>query len=61
MRNVSPSLGLCDHFPGCGILNYGPGRAWSLMVCIFQGVPRDTSNNRSLTLSMVSPKISLLP
>ena len=34
-----PSLGLSDHLPGCGILNYRPGRAWSLMVCIFEGCP----------------------
>ena len=36
IRNVSPSLGLSDHFPGCGILNYRPGRDWSLMVCILE-------------------------
>ena len=24
IRNVSPSVGLSDHFPGCGILNYRP-------------------------------------
>ena len=27
IRNVSPSLVLCDHFPGGGILNYDIGQA----------------------------------
>ena len=35
LRNISPSLGLCDHFPGSGILNYRPDRDWSLRVCYF--------------------------
>ena len=39
IRNVSPSLGLSDNFPVCEILNYMPGRAWSLMVYIFEGCP----------------------
>ena len=34
-KNVSPSLGLCDHFPDCGILNYTSDRDRSLMVCLF--------------------------
>ena len=42
LRNISPSLGLCDHFPGSGILNYRPDRDWSLRVCYFG----DTSENR---------------
>ena len=33
LRNISSSLGLCDHFPGSGILNYRPDRDWSLRVC----------------------------
>ena len=37
LRNISPSLGLCDHFPGNGILNYRPNRDWSLRVCYFGG------------------------
>ena len=37
LRNVNPSLGLCDHFPGCGILNYRSDRDWSLRVCYFWG------------------------
>ena len=37
LRNVSPSLGLSDHFPGCGILNYRSGRDWSVRVCYFWG------------------------
>ena len=37
LRNVSPSLGLSDHFPGCGILNYRSDRDWSLRVCYFGG------------------------
>ena len=37
IRNVSPSLGLSDHFPGCGILNYRSDRDWSLRVCYFGG------------------------
>ena len=36
-RNVSPSLGLFDYFPGCGILNYRSDRDWSLRVCYFGG------------------------
>ena len=37
LRNVSPSLGLSDHFPGHGILNYKSNRDWSLRVCYFGG------------------------
>ena len=37
LRNVSLSLGLSDHFPGCGILNYRSDRDWSLRVCYFGG------------------------
>ena len=29
LRKVSPSLGLSDHFFGCGILNYRSDRDWS--------------------------------
>ena len=35
LRNVSPSLGLSDHFPGCGILNYRSDRDWSLRAYYF--------------------------
>ena len=37
LRNVRPSLGLSNHFPGCGILNYWSDRDWSLRVCFFGG------------------------
>ena len=40
LRNVSPSLGLSDHFSGCGILNYRSDRDWSLRVCYFGGALR---------------------
>ena len=37
LRKVSPSLGLSDHFPGCGILNYMSDWDWSLRVVFFGG------------------------
>ena len=37
LRNDSPFLGLSDHFPVCGILNYRLYRDWSLRVCYFGG------------------------
>ena len=37
IRNISPSLGLSDHFPGCGILNYRSDRDGSLRGCYFGG------------------------
>ena len=42
LRKVSPSLGLSDHFPGCGILNYRSDRDWSLIL----GMLFDNSENR---------------
>ena len=37
LRNVSPSLSLSDHFPGCGILNYRSDRDWLLRGCYSGG------------------------
>ena len=37
LRLVSSSVGLSDHFPGGGILNYRSGRDWSLRACYFGG------------------------
>ena len=54
--NVSPSLSLCEPFPGCWILNFRPDRAIDGLYIL-----GNTSNKRSLTLSLVSPKIGLLP
>ena len=37
LRNVSPSLVLCDHFPGGGILELQTGSSWEwpFNVCLF--------------------------
>ena len=37
LRNVSPSLVLCDHFPGGGILELQTGSSWEwpFIVCLF--------------------------
>ena len=37
LRNVSPSLVLCDHFPGGGILELQNGSSWEwpFIVCLF--------------------------
>ena len=37
LRNVSPSLGQSDQFPGSGILHYRLDRDWLLRVCYFWG------------------------
>ena len=37
LRNFSPSLVLCDHFPGGGILELQTGSSWEwpLAICLF--------------------------
>ena len=37
LRNVSPSLVLCGHFPGGGILELQTGSSWEwpFIVCLF--------------------------
>ena len=37
LRNVRPSLVLCDHFPGGGILEVQTGSSWEwpFIVCLF--------------------------
>ena len=64
LRNGSPSLGLSDHFPGSGILNYRSDRDWSLGECYFRWCyvkidPFDTMST-PITSPMVSPNIGLL-
>ena len=63
-------LGLSDHFPGCGILNYRSDRDWSLRVCLFWGcsvtllkidVVGTLSRPTPIRAPMISPKIGLLP
>ena len=64
LRNVSPSSGLSDHFPGCGILNYRSDRDWSLRVCNFVTLLKiDLVGTMStpITPPMISPKIGILP
>ena len=34
LRNIRPSVGLSDHFPGSEILNYRSDRDWSLRYVI---------------------------
>ena len=67
LRNVSPSLGLFDYFPGCGILNYRSDRDWLLRVC-FWGcsvtllkIALVSTMSTPITAPMISPKIGLLP
>ena len=49
-RNVSPSLVLCDHFPGGGILELQTGSSWEwpFIVCLFWEWLGDCCENRSL-------------
>ena len=57
------SLGLSDHFPGLGILNYRSDRDWSLRVLFWRAfVKIDVVGTMStpITDQLVRPKIGLL-